>query len=70
MDERSKKLLKKLMTKKQLEQYMKTQRSMVGEGKKLGTKTMDSEKDYSRQKEKRNVRKKIREYRSEDGTIS
>lgn len=49
---------------------MKAQKSMVGEGKKLGTKTMDSEKDYSRQKEKRNVRKEIREYKSKDGTIS
>ena len=50
-------LLKRTMTKKEFQNYQKSQRSVVTIGMNTGTRTMKSEKDYNRSKNKVDLRK-------------
>lgn len=50
-------LLMRTMTKKQFKEHQKAQRSVVGQMMNTGTRTMKSAKDYTRSKNKVDLRK-------------
>ena len=51
--------IRKTCTKKQLKELYKSRRSIVGLGKNLGTRSMNSPKDYRRCAEKRKLYREI-----------
>ena len=54
-------LLKKKMTKKQLKEYYSRDRSIVGQGRNLGSRYMAGPKDYRRNKNKQSLRKAFKD---------